>query len=293
VSEETQTQAPEVPAPEVVAKATEMGWSPKEKFRGDPEKWIPADEYVRRGEHLLPIVQASNRKLTAEMASMRSQLSDAQKALKDSTEAIEALKEFNSEQNRAALREQKSAIRKQIAEARKEGDTDLEVKLEENLDTVDDELKKADKKPDAKPAAVQPTQDQDWLAVPELKSWADENPWFGADRRKSAIAIAIANDIKQDPATSRLIGQAFLDKLDEELAATPGFAPAKPTQSKVGSGRPSGGGGSGAGDQSYAALPAEAKAACDKQASKLVGPNRAFKDQNAWRKHYAEQYFKE
>ena len=28
--------------------ATDMGWTPQEKWRGDPEKWKPADEFVRK-----------------------------------------------------------------------------------------------------------------------------------------------------------------------------------------------------------------------------------------------------
>lgn len=28
--------------------ASEMGWSPKDKWKGDPEKWKPADEFMRR-----------------------------------------------------------------------------------------------------------------------------------------------------------------------------------------------------------------------------------------------------
>jgi len=39
-------------------------------------------------------------------------------------------------------------------------------------------------------------------------------------------------------------------------------------------------------------LPADAKTVCDQQAKKLVGPGRAFKDEAAWRSHYAEQYFR-
>ena len=38
-------------------RARVMGWKPKEQFRGDPEKWIPADEFLDRG-HASPAVMA-------------------------------------------------------------------------------------------------------------------------------------------------------------------------------------------------------------------------------------------
>ena len=51
---------------EVETRALAMGWQPKEQFKGDPSKWRPAEEYVQRGEELLPIVQASERRLRQE-----------------------------------------------------------------------------------------------------------------------------------------------------------------------------------------------------------------------------------
>lgn len=36
-------------APESEARARVMGWKPKEQFKGDPEKWVPADEFLDRG----------------------------------------------------------------------------------------------------------------------------------------------------------------------------------------------------------------------------------------------------
>ncbi len=36
------------PDPEVVKTARERGWQPKERWRGPPEAWVDADEYVKR-----------------------------------------------------------------------------------------------------------------------------------------------------------------------------------------------------------------------------------------------------
>lgn len=57
---------------DVEAKAREMGWVPKDEYRGDPSGWRDADEFVRRGEEVLPIVRSNldrERKRTAELQS--------------------------------------------------------------------------------------------------------------------------------------------------------------------------------------------------------------------------------
>ena len=68
--------------------------------------------------------------------------------------------------------------------------------------------------------------------------------------------------------------------------------PARGTDKVQGGRGPSGGGGGSGGRQkTYADLPADAKAACDSYASKLVGPGRAHKDLASWQAQYAKDFF--
>jgi hypothetical protein len=184
----------------VEQRAVEMGWAPKEEFRGDPDKWIDAESYVRRGEEVLPIVQANNRKLMTKVEGLTSELTEAKALLRAATESIEALKEFNSTQTRAAAKEKKGEIITAIAEARREGDVETEIELTEQLTETNAALKEAEKKPDTKPNGNGTANPID----PALKEWMVENPWFGvttdpASKRKSAIALAIAQDIRTTP----------------------------------------------------------------------------------------------
>jgi len=48
-------------------KAKAMGWSPKDEFRGDPDRWVDAETYVRRGEEFIPFLRANNKKLEEEL----------------------------------------------------------------------------------------------------------------------------------------------------------------------------------------------------------------------------------
>lgn len=36
----------------IAALATELGWAPKDQFRGNPEDWKPADEFIRAGRDI-------------------------------------------------------------------------------------------------------------------------------------------------------------------------------------------------------------------------------------------------
>lgn len=56
VEEQQEEQAP----PSVDDLATDMGWTPQDKWRGDPEKWKPAHEYLR---HTVDINKSQKSKL--------------------------------------------------------------------------------------------------------------------------------------------------------------------------------------------------------------------------------------
>ncbi len=44
--------------PNYEALASEMGWTPEEKFRGDPTKWVDAKTFYEKGQYVLPIVKS-------------------------------------------------------------------------------------------------------------------------------------------------------------------------------------------------------------------------------------------
>jgi hypothetical protein len=39
---------------ETEQEAKRMGWVEKEKFKGDPDRWVEADKFVERGKNELP-----------------------------------------------------------------------------------------------------------------------------------------------------------------------------------------------------------------------------------------------
>lgn len=288
------------PSPEIISRAKELGWSPKEEWRGNPEQWIDADAFVERGETLMPLLKANNRKLTSELHATRAQLSEAQRIIQANTEAIEELKKFNTTTLRQQATTQKKEIAKAIAEARREGNVEEELELTERLTETTRVLKETENQPrvtkpkGTAPATATEEQSEDMTAHPDFQAFAKENPWLGSDKRKTNLATAIAQELREDPKWKGVYGKAFLDAVAAEVNATLGETPRGHT-SRVegGAGNGSAGSGSGGRGKGYESLPAEAKAACERQASRLVGEGRAYKTIADWRKAYATKYFEE
>lgn len=305
--EAEQAESAAGPSQEIVSRAKEMGWCPKEEWRGNPEHWVDADTFVEKGETLMPLLKANNRRLSQELQATRGQLTKAEQIIAANTEAIEELKRFNSASLRQQAQAQKKELTEAIVEARREGNVAEELELTERLTETTKVLKETENqpvrkkvKPDASaspPAAgtSEPTA-EDVVNHPDFKAWREQNPWFGQDKRKSSLAMGIAAEMREDPKYAGMIGKPFLDAVVTELEATLGGG-ARERASKVEGGGSNGSGNGSSngtkGGKTYANLPAEAKAACDKQGLRLVGEGRAYKTQDEWRKAYATKYFEE
>jgi hypothetical protein len=121
---------------------------------------------------------------------------------------------------------------------------------------------------------------------PEFQAWNAENPWFGTDARKTALANAIGQELRAK--NSPLVGRPFWDAVTAEVNAM--FAPKEEPVDKVEGTRQGSGSVKGSG---YASLPADAKAACDADIRSKVGEGKRYKTAADWRAKYAELYFGE
>lgn len=272
---------------ELETRAKQMGWIAKEEFRGKEEDFIPADEYVRRGNEMLPILRANNRRLEDDLGKTRKELADTKKLVQESQSAIENLKEFQSSIALARVKEKKTAVLEGIRAARQDGDVEKETELTDELSDINTAIKEAAAKP-AKAAKEEAAQDDEPEALtPDFQAFVKANSWFGKDNRRTAMAVEIGRELRAEG--SALEGKAFLDEVARRTAE---FFDESPTPvSKVEGGSRSRGASSG-GAESYGRLPADAKAACDRLEDRMIGEGKGkYKDANAWRAHYAKSYF--
>ena len=268
-------------------RASAMGWSPQENFKGDPERWVDAETYVKRGEEFIPFLQADKRKLTQDVEALRGKLTQMEQTLKASSETIEALREYNTKENKKAVVEQRKEIVEQLKEARTEGDIETEIELQTRLSETDAALKAADEKPTTKaePAAV------DYTKTPEWQSFIQDNSWFQTDMRRRALAMSLGQSMAEEgKLTGLTAAQRYALVAKETLAIMPMDSHRNGADKVEGSRGGAGEGGGSSGGKTFADLPAEAKAACDRYAGKVVGEGRAYKTTKEWRAKYVADF---
>lgn len=280
----------------VEEKARNMGWKPKDEFPGDPEKWVEADEFVRRGEEVLPIVQASNRKLRESNEQMNARLIELERQNRANAAALEAIQEENRQQTVQTTERSIEVITVEIAAAREAGDVAREFQLIDERNDAKEALKAAKQKPQVKQTMQQPNGGADPAQTPEFQQFLKDNPWWQTDGVMRAASIEIQNQLYADGQITAATPQA--DRLAMVAEATLKKFGVKDNGRRQRASRVESGGGPGTGGsegeagKTYADLPTEAKAACDKAAKRLTfGEGKRYKDLAAWRASYAKTYY--
>lgn len=272
--------------PEVQERAKELGWIPPERYKGPAEKFVDAEEFVRKGEEILPIIKSRNARLETSVRALEAKLKEQEDLLRKNAETMEALEEFHTAETKRKIEEVRKQLKQKIAESSKEGDHEALAEYTDQLTELNGKVKDAEKRTEEEAAAKKgKTEEEPPQLSPVFQEWASKNPWYGSDARKTAYANSIAVAWRQQG--DRSPEGEFLRKVSEEIEE---MFPAQARTEKTTSGRRSGGGG---GAKSYAALPADAKAACEEFTQRLVGKGRKFETVDAWRAHYAKLYFEE
>lgn len=260
--------------PEIQVRAKEMGWIPPERFKGDPEKFVPAAEFVRRGEEYLPFIKAQNRKLEDQLALARSETGQVRSQLEELNANMAEFTKSQIEAAKSRVEAERARLKGEMRQARREGDHDRAEALEDQIDEL-----QVPEAPKAAPKAAGPS--------PEMLAWAQKNSdWYNRTDSDDLVALnAIAYRHAVTAAQAGKQGQALLDYVDEKMAP---HLKKEPLPSKTEGGGPSG---HSAGQvKGYSALPADARAQCDADAKRFVGPNKVYKTVEAFRQHFVELY---
>ena len=266
---------------EVQKDAERLGWIPPSRFKGDPARFVDADIYIKRGEEVLPIVKEQNKRLHNELDSLKRESQATAQALKAAQDAIAQMEERHTVATQKAVDDARRQVKAQLAAASEAGDHEGVAELTEQL------TKMAVTEP-APAKAQAPAPEPQFTPPADLVEWNAENPWFGTNKRKTALALAVAPELREQGETSS--GRTFYDKVLAEVDTELGVQ--HPRGDKVEGARGSdGGNASGGRGKTYAALPSDARAACDADAKRFVGEGKKYKTINDWRNRYAEIYF--
>jgi len=228
---------------EVVAekeRASRMGWCPKDDFKGDPERWVEHDEFLRRGEERMPVLKERLRKQDRTIETLQ----------KD----IDGIRKSQGRRDRLMYDEAMGDFEKRQREAVEEADTDaFDQATKERQEYEAGNLAEA-------PAPVEQAVD------PGFESWRERNSWYGGEKNGTQAMTRYANAMGGFVKENRpeLVGTPeFYDEV-ETLVRTqyPNYFenPARKRAGAVESAR--GARGAAGGKHTYADLPPAAKRKC-------------------------------
>lgn len=259
-------------------EAREMGWVGQEEWEGPEEKWIDARAFVEKGESVLPILRANNKRLKKDLLTRDKEISTLKESMEAANKAIKALQKNHDAATQAAVEQAKKDLRVQLKEAREIGDVEVEEDIRDKLT----ELKQT-------PKSEETEKKENTGLHPDFIEWRDSHPWFTDQstpeaRKKIRDFVRIGEDLRDGGDTT--VGKAFMDKclkiLDDRVN------PSKKSPSKVESGNA--GGRSAGGSRGFDSLPKEAKDACHDDNDNFVGPGKMFKTVKEWEDHFTSIY---
>lgn len=243
---------------QIEKEARLFGWVPKEEFRGSEDDWVDAEVFVKRGKEINPILRKNNELLMKKLDEKAKEID----SIKASVEEFKKFQKESFERKTAEYEVQIAQLKSQKREAIAEGNGDLVVDIDDQIDSLKEAQREAKEAAKAKPEPEQPAQ----VSIPddpELQSWLTKNTWFGNDIEMTELANTLGSSVrKQFP---HLTSRAFLDKLDDKIRE---YMPNKFLGNKAkGSAVDSSGsvrGSGSSGKKTYDNLPDDAKQACDR-----------------------------
>lgn len=243
VPPETPPEAPPEIAPEIVQEAMDTGWRPEEEFKGDKTKWRPADEWVKRGRDFIPFIKVQNKSLKNDISALKQTIESQKKT-------TEKLLKMSEKVGQDSYERAKRELTQKQMEAVKEGDVDAFAAIEKEKEDL--------KRPEPIVEEVQQPQDS-----PVFSAWKSSNDWYAKDPSLQLFADAYGSQYKgQNPnasyedvlkAAELKVREEFPHKFTNQQRETPSLVDS---------------GGVGGVQQSsntntYANLPADAKAQCN------------------------------
>lgn len=174
--EPAETPAEEAaPDPDVEAEARAMGWRPREEYKGDPDKWKPADQFVSHGRQILPLVQENLRRATDKISRME----------REHAAAIEGIRRTSE----LALQRQREQIVAGFEAAKRDA---IQVGDVERYDALNhqqwQEVQRFDQQARQQMQPQQPRLPDD--AIRAFDDFRSRNRWFGVDQELTAVAVA-------------------------------------------------------------------------------------------------------
>ena len=162
--QEGQQESNDVQLSPTQQEALNQGWVPKEEYHGDPEKWVDAGEFLRRGE-LFKKIESQGREL------------------KEVRRALDGLKTLHASVREVEYQRALETLKAQKKEALESGDADAVIAADERIDLVKEQQRMLAME---QTTATQPSGEQHPIFV----EWKNRNSWYESSRPMKAFADA-------------------------------------------------------------------------------------------------------
>jgi len=150
--------------------AYSQGWRPQEEWKGDPNRWVSANEFLFRGE-LMERIQ----KQTKVINDMKSSQEDLKKALK-------VLGEHNSQIAEKEYNRALASLKKQRRDAMREDDFETVDEIEERMDELKDAKRDAVVIEGEAEEVKEEEKQEERQVNPEVEKWVNDNAsWYNTD----------------------------------------------------------------------------------------------------------------
>jgi hypothetical protein len=290
--------APQVDAA-LEADARRNGWRPKGEFRGPEQEWVDAATFMRRSNEILPHVRNQLQTSRQENETLRQQQAAQAQELATLREQVAGLTEFRADASRRERDRIRSEVWAEIEAAREAGDIVREARAMDRLPSREEPARRTDPPAGGGTGSGGGGTRQPPALNPELQAWVASNDWYRTDPVLQTAMNSVSAELR---AAGKLVGMSLTESLNETARVVlQRYSPAATSRSPSveGGARPAGGSGGGGGgsavgsfQEAWDRLPAQVKVECDAQGKRLglVGEKKTFKTQEAWRKHFLQQY---
>ena len=261
------------------AEAKKDGWMPKDDFKGEPEMWKEAQQFVEDGEQILPIVKGNLKKQLEKTELLETQLRDTNTKI---DKMGQTFSEFNQYHTQTVQKAEERSYKKAIGDIEAKQRAAVEERNTDEFDALAKEkLRLQNEKIDANVQLAQQHQNQQApIPTPEAVDWEKNNSWYRTDLEMTAFVDSISPYIyNENPGFPPPPAKFFKRLSDEAKKKFPDkFEPPTSNQRVEGDTSEKGvsKGGNGRG---YNDLPAEAKKICDRFVDeKLLDKKQFLKD---------------
>lgn len=165
-----------------VKEASRMGWRPQEEYRGPPGGWRTAEEFLKRGQDILPIVRKDLAKERARADNMENEIKALRLKVDEQKVVMEDLLRMARTASEQGYKRALDELKAQKRAAAQEGDINKVVLLDEQINEVTAERAASTKpentrQPVSEPTKKEPVQQKN----PVVEQFIAENPWFTND----------------------------------------------------------------------------------------------------------------